>query len=56
MLQAIKRVQAKLTGRDFYDEGEKEALDVGKQVDRLIREATSNKNLCQCYSGWCPFW
>jgi hypothetical protein len=49
-------VQAKLTGRDFYDEGETEALDVPKQVDRLIDEATSTFNLCQCYIGWCPFW
>nr|CCA19196.1 PREDICTED: similar to fkbprapamycin associated protein putative [Albugo laibachii Nc14] len=50
----IRRVQAKLTGRDF--EGESEILDVGAQVQRLIDQATSHENLCQCYIGWCPFW
>jgi FKBP12-rapamycin complex-associated protein len=50
----IRRVQAKLTGRDF--EGEKEPLDVSAQVQRLINQATSHENLCQCYIGWCPFW
>ncbi|KAF1314231.1 Phosphatidylinositol kinase, partial [Globisporangium splendens] len=50
----IRRVQAKLTGRDF--EGEKEPLDVSAQVQRLINQAASHENLCQCYIGWCPFW
>ncbi|TMW61633.1 hypothetical protein Poli38472_010696 [Pythium oligandrum] len=49
----IRRVQAKLTGRDF--EGEAEPLDVTAQVQRLITQATSHENLCQCYIGWCPF-
>jgi FKBP12-rapamycin complex-associated protein len=31
-------------------------LDVRSQVERLISEATSHVNLCQCYVGWCPFW
>ena len=31
-------------------------LDVRTQVERLIVEATSHVNLCQCYVGWCPFW
>ena len=31
-------------------------LDVRSQVERLIVEATSHVNLCQCYVGWCPFW
>jgi len=31
-------------------------MDVGVQVDRLIEQATSHANLCQCYIGWCPFW
>jgi FKBP12-rapamycin complex-associated protein len=26
------------------------------QVQRLIDQATSVENLCQCYIGWCPFW
>ncbi|TDH74109.1 hypothetical protein CCR75_007408 [Bremia lactucae] len=51
----IRRVQAKLSGRDFEgDAGE--PLDVSAQVQRLISQATSHENLCQCYIGWCPFW
>eukprot|EP01135_Chromosphaera_perkinsii_P003113 Nk52_evm2s236 gene=Nk52_evmTU2s236 len=49
----IKRVQAKLTGRDFNTA---DPLDVPEQVNRLINQATSHENLCQCYIGWCPFW
>merc|ERR1719411_941366 len=52
-LDIIHRVRDKLTGRDFDP---KECLDVKKQVDYLIQQATSNENLCQCYIGWCPFW
>jgi hypothetical protein len=52
-LDIIQRVRDKLTGRDFDP---KECLDVHKQVDFLIQQATSNENLCQCYIGWCPFW
>lgn len=52
-LQIINRVRDKLTGNDF---GQEESLNVQKQVDLLIRQATDNENLCQCYIGWCPFW
>jgi len=52
-LDIIHRVRDKLTGRDFDP---KECLDVKRQVDYLIQQATSNENLCQCYIGWCPFW
>lgn len=48
----ISRVYAKLTGTDFR----RDALDVEAQVERLIMEAMSHENLCQCYVGWCPFW
>lgn len=48
-LQIINRVRDKLTGRDFSHE---EALNVQRQVDLLIRQATNNENLCQCYIGW----
>lgn len=50
---AISRVKAKLTGRDFdlYEE-----MTVQEQVSRLIEQATLYDNLCQCYVGWCPFW
>lgn len=49
----IRRVNAKLTGRDF---GENETFEVPDQVQRLILKATSVENLCQGYIGWCPFW
>ncbi|XP_033096355.1 serine/threonine-protein kinase mTOR-like [Anneissia japonica] len=49
----INRVRKKLTGRDFSAET---TLDVKKQVEMLIEQATSHENLCQCYIGWCPFW
>eukprot|EP01103_Thecamoeba_quadrilineata_P007525 TRINITY_DN17389_c0_g1_i1.p1 TRINITY_DN17389_c0_g1~~TRINITY_DN17389_c0_g1_i1.p1 ORF type:complete len:1008 (-),score=152.93 TRINITY_DN17389_c0_g1_i1:138-3029(-) len=49
----IDRVSNKLTGRDFSKDA---LLDVPSQVQRLIDQATSHENLCQCYIGWCPFW
>lgn len=52
-LAVVNRVRDKLTGRDF---GPNFCLNVQGQVDLLIRQATSNENLCQCYIGWCPFW
>ena len=52
-VQAIQRVRDKLSGWDF---GKDRRLDVDEQVERLIQQATSRKNLCQCYIGWCPFW
>eukprot|EP00941_MAST-03F_sp_MAST-3F-sp1_P000707 g707.t1 len=66
-VRVIRRVKDKLVGRDFRtftrnsrkekeSSEEEENLDVELQVDRLIRQATSNENLCQSYVGWCPFW
>ena len=52
-LDIVQRVRDKLTGRDF---DANECLAVADQVDLLIRQATNNENLCQCYIGWCPFW
>lgn len=52
-IAVIRRVQDKLTGLDFDNE---EALDVAEQVERLIQQATSNENLCQCFIGFCAFW
>lgn len=52
-LAIVNRVRDKLTGRDF---AHNETLDVAKQVELLIEQATSHENLCQCYIGWCPFW
>ena len=33
-----------------------EPLDIATQVDLLIEEAQSHKNLCVLYSGWNPAW
>ncbi|KAI9272821.1 armadillo-type protein [Phascolomyces articulosus] len=49
----VNRVSNKLTGRDFNP---RDTLDVPTQVDKLIQQATSLENLCQCYIGWCAFW
>jgi hypothetical protein len=50
-VRVIRRVDNKLTGREFGEQ-----LAVAEQVQRLIDQATSNLNLCQCYIGWCPWW
>ncbi|GBE86637.1 Serine/threonine-protein kinase tor2 [Sparassis crispa] len=52
-LFVYSRVQHKLTGRDFNPDV---VLSVPAQVDKLIIQATSLENLCQCFSGWCAFW
>jgi serine/threonine-protein kinase mTOR len=53
-LSILNRIRDKLTGRDFpHIEA---VVSVPKQVDLLIKQATNNENLCQCYIGWCPFW
>ncbi|KZT69244.1 phosphatidylinositol 3-kinase [Daedalea quercina L-15889] len=52
-LFVYNRVQHKLTGRDFNPDI---PLSVAAQVDKLIIQATSLENLCQCFSGWCAFW
>jgi hypothetical protein len=57
-LRVLQRVLDKLTGLDFapVGDGPTVALDVPEQIDRLIKQATSNENLCVCFFGWCPFW
>ncbi|KAL1687363.1 armadillo-type protein [Schizophyllum commune] len=52
-LVVYNRVQHKLTGRDFNP---LVSLNVPQQVEKLIQQATSLENLCQCFSGWCAFW
>ncbi|KAG0305001.1 phosphatidylinositol kinase- protein kinase tor1 [Dissophora globulifera] len=49
----LTRVTNKLTGRDFNPD---QTLDVPMQVEKLIRQATSTENLCQCWIGYCAFW
>lgn len=46
----VDRVKQKLTGNDFHSN---ESVDVQKQVDLLIEQATNNENLCQNYIGEC---
>eukprot|EP01012_Entosiphon_sulcatum_P023740 TRINITY_DN2884_c0_g1_i1.p1 TRINITY_DN2884_c0_g1~~TRINITY_DN2884_c0_g1_i1.p1 ORF type:complete len:760 (+),score=204.03 TRINITY_DN2884_c0_g1_i1:157-2436(+) len=59
-LGVIRRISDKLHGTDFRSAasvGDSEsALAVPDQVQKLIAQATSVENLCQCYIGWCPFW
>lgn len=52
-VDVLLRVKDKLAGRDFNKD---ERLDVSSQVTRLIADATSHKNLCSAYTGWCAFW
>ena len=52
-VKVVHRVMDKLIGLDFEN---KVALDISEQIDRLIRQATSNENLSTCFSGWCAFW
>ncbi|CAH8510940.1 unnamed protein product [Schistosoma margrebowiei] len=47
----MERIRQKLTGTE-----RDQMMSVSAQVDFLIREATSNQNLCQMYIGWCAFW
>ena len=49
----VDRVKQKLTGNDFNTA---DPVEVKKQVELLILQATNNENLCQNYIGWCPFW
>ena len=37
------------SGCDFNND---ESIDVKRQVDLLVKQATSHENLCQCYIGW----
>jgi len=52
-IQVLNRVKDKLTGRDFDD---LIPIDEKRQVDLLIKQATSSENLCQCFIGWCAWW
>ena len=44
-----RRASTILSGRDFNPDV---PLSVAAQVDKLIIQATSLENLCQCFSGW----
>ena len=69
---AIRRVEAKLHGRDFTgtmskigpqsrrrreeEDNSTMPMAVTDQIDFLIEQATSLENLSEAYIGWCPFW
>ncbi|TPX74745.1 adenosylmethionine---8-amino-7-oxononanoate transaminase [Chytriomyces confervae] len=48
----VQRVEDKLSGADFKTHL---PLDPPSQVNKLILQATSTENLCQCYFGWLGF-
>ena len=50
---ALNRIRNKLNGTEFQNY---EPMDVKNQVDKLIKQATSDENLANCYIGWCPYW
>jgi serine/threonine-protein kinase mTOR len=52
--EAIGRVLAKLSGRDFEDSAQ--PLSVEDQVDRLVDEAQNVEHLCQLFPGWVASW
>ncbi|KAJ6518876.1 phosphatidylinositol 3-kinase [Mycena sanguinolenta] len=52
-LAVYNRVKNKLNGQDFDPN---DSLTVSVQVEKLIQQAMSIENLCQCFSGWCAFW
>jgi FKBP12-rapamycin complex-associated protein len=49
----LGRIADKLNGNDFPGDRE---LDVERQVDRLIQQATAPENLCGMFKGWYPWW
>jgi hypothetical protein len=49
----LSRIKDKLQGTDFNNEI---VILEDEQVEKLIKQATSNENLCQNYIGWCAFW
>ena len=52
-LQVVRRIEKKLTGRDF---NENVTLTVKDQVLKLISQASSNERLSLLFQGWCGFW
>uniref|UniRef100_A0A5K3EUT4 Serine/threonine-protein kinase TOR n=5 Tax=Mesocestoides corti TaxID=53468 RepID=A0A5K3EUT4_MESCO len=47
----LGRIRRKLDGKETGL-----LTSVSQQVDDLIREATSSRNISQMYIGWCAFW
>lgn len=51
-VSVLRRVDMKLDGRDIAENRE---LNIGEQVDYLLKQATSADNLCNMYEGWTPW-
>ncbi|KAJ3672785.1 hypothetical protein LUZ60_006159 [Juncus effusus] len=51
-LSVLKQVEHKLHGRDFTTT---RSLEIGEQVEQLVKQATSIDNLCNMYEGWTPW-
>jgi phosphatidylinositol kinase/protein kinase (PI-3 family) len=53
-LNVVKRVKQKLDGSDGIERTERTGtvLSIPEQVDAMIREAISVKNLSKMYEGW----
>ena len=49
----LKRINEKLNGTDFNNTI---PLDVPEQINKLIKQAVDDENLCQLFFGWSPFW
>ncbi|WFD44630.1 non-specific serine/threonine protein kinase [Malassezia psittaci] len=52
-LEVVRRIQNKLSGRDFNPNF---TLSIPDQVQRLVQDATCVENLCVAFIGWCAFW
>lgn len=50
--RALLTVQNKLEGKESGLSG---ATTINIQIERLINEATSSRNLCMLYPGWDPY-
>ena len=49
----LKRINEKLNGTDFNNTI---PLEVPEQINKLIKQAVDDENLCQLFLGWSPFW
>lgn len=49
----LEWIKQKLNGNDYDSDV---YLSVEQQVDNLIKDATNDVYLCQCYKGWVPWW
>lgn len=50
--RALFTVQNKLEGKESILNG---GINIEVEIERLINEATSSRNLCMLYPGWDPY-